>query len=117
MELNDLLKNENRLKKNRDFKLVYKRGKSYANRDFIIYQKKNGLNISRIGFSLSKKVGKAWKRNLIKRRLREIIRKNNLLLSAGYDIIIIVRPKIKDIEYNAMEKSLLHALKGAGLLD
>ncbi len=117
MELNNLLKDENRLKKNKDFKQVYKKGKSYANRDFIIYRKKNGSNISRIGFSLSKKVGKAWKRNLIKRRLREIINNNRFLLSLGYDIIVIVRPKIKDTDYSSMEKSLNHALKGSELLD
>ena len=117
MELGTLLKTENRLKKNQDFRIIYKRGKSTANRDFVVYYKKNSLGHSRIGFSVSKKIGKAWKRNEIKRRLREILRKNQYLLSKSYDIIIIVRQTIKDIDYFAMEKSLNHALKGSELLD
>lgn len=112
-----MLKTENRLKKNQDFRFIYKRGKSTANRDFVVYYKKNSLGYSRIGFSVSKKIGKAWKRNEIKRRLREILRKNQYLLSKSYDIIIIVRQTIKDIDYFAMEKSLNHALKGSELLD
>lgn len=112
-----MLKMENRLKKNKEFKIVYKKGKSYANRDFVVYYKKNSLGNSRIGFSVSRKVGKAWKRNEIKRRLREILRNNQYLLSKGYDIIIIVRQFIKDTDYYSMEKSLNHALKGSELID
>lgn len=112
-----MLKTENRLKKNKDFKVVYKKGKSFANRDFVIYRKNNNLEKARIGFSVSKKVGRAWKRNKIKRRLREILRKNSNLTSLNYDIIVIVRQSIKDTEYSLMEKSLNHALKGSGLID
>lgn len=117
MELESLLKTENRLKKNKDFKVIYKKGKSYANRDFVIYYKKNPYGITRIGFSVSKKVGRAWKRNEIKRRLREILRKNDSLLALGYDIIVIVRQSIKETDYFLIEKSLNHALKGSGLID
>lgn len=117
MELESLLKAENRLKKNRDFKVVYKKGKSYANRDFVVYHKKNSCGFSRIGFSISKKVGKAWERNEIKRRLREILRKDAYLLSLSYDVIIIVRQSIRDTDYSSMKKSLNHALKGSGLID
>lgn len=117
MELKALLKSENRLKKNKEFKITYKKGNSFANRDFVVYYKKNSLGFSRIGFSVSKKVGKAWKRNEIKRRLRETLRKNNSLLSKSCDIIIIVRQTIKDTDYFSMEKSLNHALKGSELID
>ena len=117
MELDALLKTENRLKNGRDFNLVYKKGKSFANRDFVVYIKKNNLGHARVGFSVSKKVGKAWKRNEIKRRLREIIRSKPELLNKNYDIIIIVRKNIKDTDYFSLEKSFNHVLRGSELAD
>lgn len=117
MELETLLKTENRLTKSRDFKAVYKKGNSFANRDFVVYIKKNNLGHARIGFSVSKKVGKAWKRNEIKRRLREIIRLMPQLLNKNYDIIVIVRKTIKGTDYYSLEKSFNHVLKGSDLAD
>lgn len=110
-----MLKAENRLKNRSDFSKIYKYGKSYANRDFVVYYKKNDLQRLRVGFSVSRKVGKAWKRNIIKRRLREIIRNNQTILINNYDIIIIVRKNIKDVEFPGIEKSFYHVMKGTGL--
>ena len=45
------------LKKNRYFQDVYKNGKSYANRYFVMYVLENNLGRNRIGISVSKKVG------------------------------------------------------------
>ena len=45
------------LKKNKDFQLTYKKGKSYANRYLVMYVRKNGTSSNRLGLSVSKKVG------------------------------------------------------------
>ena len=45
------------LKKNIDFQKVYKSGKSYANKYLVMYVLENGTDITRIGISVSKKVG------------------------------------------------------------
>ena len=45
------------LKKNRDFQLTYKEGKSYANRYLVLYVRENGLARNRLGVSVSKRVG------------------------------------------------------------
>ena len=111
-----MFKAENRLKRSQDFKMVYKKGQSYANRDFVVYLRKNQGAQARVGFSISRKVGKATERNLIKRRLREIIKSLPMILDSHYDIIIIVRKNIKDIAYDSLQKSFVHVLKGTGLL-
>ena len=45
------------LKKNKDFQVVYKNGKSYANRYLVLYIRENGMDKNRLGISVSKKVG------------------------------------------------------------
>jgi ribonuclease P protein component len=56
---------------------------------------KNDLAFSRFGFIVSNKVSKkATKRNLVKRRINEIIRLNFKKIKIGFDIVIIVSPKI-----------------------
>lgn len=45
------------LKKNNDFQIVYKSGRSYANKYLVMYVKENGLDKNRLGISVSKKSG------------------------------------------------------------
>jgi ribonuclease P protein component len=60
-------------------------------------------------------VGNAVKRNLIKRRLREILRQ--LPLAEGSDIVITVRPQATDASFQALRTELLTLLKRAKLLE
>ena len=59
------------LKKNEQFRFVYKNGRSYANKYFIMYVKENGLDKNRIGISVSKKVGNSVVRHRITRLVRD----------------------------------------------
>ena len=53
------MRKEYRIKKNKDFQVAFKKGKSVANRQFVIYTlKKPDQNHFRIGLSVSKKIGK-----------------------------------------------------------
>ena len=74
----------------------------------------NGLNFSRYGFSVGRRVGKAVIRNRVKRRLREILRLT--LLQPGWDIIFIARPLIASAHYASLEKSVKGLLSRAQLL-
>ena len=74
----------------------------------------NGLDLSRYGFSVSRRVGKAIVRNRVKRLLREILRKTPL--EAGWDIIFIARPAAAATDYVSLEKSVKDLLSRASLL-
>jgi len=75
----------------------------------------NGLNLSRYGFSVTKKVGKAVRRNRVKRQLREIMRLQTLRV--GWDIVIIARPAVVDADYHQVEQEVTGLLARAKLLE
>ena len=79
------------LKKNIDFQKVYKSGKSYANKYLVMYVLENGTDITRIGISVSKKVGNSIVRHRLTRLIREACRLNYNSIRTGYDIVIISR--------------------------
>lgn len=97
------------LRKDTDFQRVYKKNDAFFNRDFTVLIRNNGLNYPRFGFSIGKKVGKANQRNLLKRRLRNIVRINYNNLN-GVDIVIIPKKHLTDFDYQKLKKSLGHVL-------
>lgn len=102
-----------RLKKNTDFKNVYKKGRSIADKYMVICFFRNNMNITRVGYTASKKVGKSVIRNRARRLMKESFRNNSENVKVGYDIVFIARARIKDSEYNEVEKSLKRVIKKA----
>jgi len=76
-----------------------------------MYIKKNDFNFSRLGVSVSKKVGKSVVRNKIKRRIKEIIRTNYDNIKKGYDIVFSVKPLSAQLDFKTMEKELKGLMK------
>ncbi len=104
------------LKKNYQFRFVYSRGRSIANRLLVMYAVRNSLSANRYGISVSKKVGNSVVRSRITRLLRESYRLNENKLERGYDIVVIARASAKDAAYREIESALLHLLKKQRLL-
>lgn len=99
------------LKKNHDYRKVYSQGKSVADRNMVIYYLKSDLEKSRIGFTVSKKVGKAVVRNRVRRLFREACRLNLEKISDGFDYVLLARRSAADLNYRQVEDSLLKLLK------
>ena len=96
------------LKKNRDFQNVYRKGKSYANKYFVMYVLENHTEENRIGISVSKKVGNSVIRHHITRLVREAYRLHEEMFNSGLDIVVIARVNAKEVTYHQTEKALLH---------
>lgn len=76
---------DHRLRKNNQFNYIYKKGERVHTENFILFAVKSKYESYKIGFSINKKLGKANKRNLLKRRLKEIVRcQINVLSYANY---------------------------------
>ena len=80
-----------RVRKRKDYQLAYQEGKKYHTKNFIIFIRKNNLDLPRLGITVARKYGKAVKRNRIKRLLREFFRLNKKLFKTGYDYVIVVK--------------------------
>ncbi len=109
--------NTDGIKKDSDFRKVYQRGKSLADRNLVIYTIKNKSDKSRIGISISKKVGKAHERNRIRRCIKEAYRLNiDDKVLGGYDLVFIARINAADKDYRELEKSLKYICKKANII-
>lgn len=99
------------VKKSYQFRYIYNRGRSYANRYLVMYLVKNGKNKNRLGISVSKKVGKSVTRSRVTRLIRESYRLIENRLVLGMDIVVIARVNAKDATYADISKALYHLLK------
>lgn len=102
------------LNKNKDFKRIYAKGKSYVSSSVVTYISKNRCGNIRVGITTSKKIGNAVKRNRARRVIRESVRQLNL--KNGYDLIFVARTKTAFIKSQQVQKCIKKHLKEAGVL-
>ena len=108
------VRGEQYLTKRAQFGLVYNEGSSWISKTVVMKAFPNGLDLSRYGFTVSRRVGKAVERNRVKRLLREILRQTPL--QPGWDIVFIARSPVARANYAGLGKSVRGLLSRAGLL-
>ena len=96
------------LKNNREFGKVYNRRESFANKYLVMYLSPNCLDCSRIGISVSKKVGNSVVRHRITRLIRESYRLNKDNIKEGFDIVVVARNTAKDKGFAEIQSAFLH---------
>lgn len=110
------MQKENRLTKREDFNKVYRFGQSTANRQFVVYYKiQHDVEHFQLGISVSKKIGNAVVRNRMRRVIKEIVRSQAEYIIKHVQFVIIVRKPSVLMDFDSLEKSLIHVLKKAKL--
>lgn len=104
--------------KSKDFRAVYKRGRSFKKSGFVLSVAPNDLAHNRMGFSISSSnVKRACIRNRIRRLFREVYRKNKALFRPAFDMVVIVRKNPgKKFLYEEAHSAFLCMAKEARIL-
>ena len=110
-----MLKGDIYLKKPADFDRVYRQGRHSGHPLLTVKSLPNGLTYPRWGVVVSKKLGTAVVRNLVKRRLREILRQ--VALNTGRDIIVIARPGAASVGFGDLQQAVWGLFKRNGLTE
>ena len=107
-----------RLIKTKDFRKVYKDGRSYRAGFIILRLLPNAALMNRVGFSISaQSIKRAFRRNRIKRLFREAYRRNKNILKKGFDIVFVVRRGFKEnFSYAEAQQVFLNLSNQAGIL-
>lgn len=96
-----------------EYDAVYREGRRRSSREFAVFLRPNGLELSRFGWSIKKALGSAVKRNRIRRRIREIIRLHRQEIAPGWDIVIHPRSSVATGKFSAATDDLLKLLPRA----
>jgi len=95
---------EKRLLKSAEYDSVFKNGTKVVTPVLVFFWKSSESKTNRLGLVVSRKVGKAVRRNRIKRLTREAFRLNQASLFSGIDIVVIPR-------YGAVDRPLQHYIR------
>jgi ribonuclease P protein component len=106
--LQTIMKFSESLKKNREFREVYSKGRSFANKFLVMYITENDSKRNYLGISVSKKVGNSVVRHRITRLIRESYRLQEMIFNSGLNIVVVARASANGASYQEIEKALLH---------
>lgn len=109
-----------RLSRSAEFERVYRQGKSFGNRQLVLYAFPNAnTHRPRLGLSVSRKVGGSVERNRVKRLLREAFDGLEESLPDGQDVVVVARPSSLQLAeregLQGLTSSLTELLVRAGL--
>jgi ribonuclease P protein component len=93
-----------------EFDRVYRGGSVYRGKLFSVHVLPNTVGRSRLGLSVSKKVGTAVKRNRVRRRLKEIFRSSLAGLPGELDLVVSARPAAAEASFEELSEEFLRGM-------
>ena len=109
------MKKENRLRKRKQFNWTFKNGKSVYSKDLVLVFTSSKSKDYKVGFSVTKKVGKAVVRNKIKRRLKNIVTNFQNNIAGKSTMIFVAKPTAIETDFEELKSQVVFLLKKANL--
>jgi ribonuclease P protein component len=108
---------KHRLRSSVDFQRVRQSGRTSAHPLLVLSKLPNGLEHSRFGFVVGRRIGNAVLRNRTKRRMRESVRMRIRKgeVAAGWDVVLIARYPIQNASFAQVDEAIGLMLRRAGL--
>lgn len=101
---------DHRLRKNSQFNFIYKKGERTHTDNFTLFVVKSKFESYKIGFSINKKIGKANKRNLLKRRLKEIVR-NFVDIPKFCNFVVMAKENSVNLSFDQLKSEMIRLFK------
>ena len=111
------MKRQNKLKKRKHFNYIYKNGASKSSRFVRVVFLKSKYKPFKVGFSVSKKIGKSVVRNKVKRRMKEVFYSFFEQINPSYNYIIVARPGVETLSFQSLKQEMKNVLLKAGVYD
>ncbi len=108
--MNERLTPIERIRRKSEFASLYRDGGRLRGRYFTLVFLENELGRSRLAVVASRKVGSSVVRNRVKRRFRELFRRNKGLLLAPLDVIVIARPESGEAAWTDLREAYISSL-------
>ncbi len=102
--------------RNHEFRRVYAKGKSFVGPLLVTYAKRNGLGVTRVGITTSKKIGNAVFRSRARRVIREAYRLLPRKVKPGYDLVFVARGRTPGAKSTQVGREMEKQLASAGVL-
>jgi ribonuclease P protein component len=96
-----------RLRKRQEFRQVYAAGRRYSLSLFTVFALPTPRGKTRLGVTVTKKIGRAVKRNRAKRLIREVFRRNKNRIGGSFDLVVNVKDKLVEATYREVEADFL----------
>ena len=106
--------NKRRLTRAKDFAATRRGGRAWSDGLLVLVARPNSLDVTRVGYSVGKRVGNAVVRNKAKRRLREAVRLAPV--GDGWDIVLIARKDASSADYQRLSRSVTALIRRAGIM-
>jgi ribonuclease P protein component len=106
-----------KLKRNEDFARLRREGRAYRSPLFLMNAVANTVGHNRYGFVTGKRLGKAVRRNRVRRLIREAVRLFHPRLRAGYDVVFIAHPPAVGQPFDVIQRTVIELLTQAKLVE
>ncbi|MBP38267.1 MAG: ribonuclease P protein component [Dehalococcoidia bacterium] len=107
------LPTKQRIRHPAEFRRVFACGRRVSSEFVNVVVLTNDLPYPRVGLSVSKRVGGAVVRNLVKRRIRNSFAEMNL--NSGWDIVVTARPQASEVSFTELDRAIKKSIERAGV--